>query len=123
MWRLYHKLDAAVLRVMESRRPEDRRSAEWDEGQKRKVTLGLDRLETEAPEEIAFMHINMNSITAGIGALERLFDRMPPRGIVILNDYGHGALAIQKEVKDVFMAMRGHAILELPTGQGLVIKR
>ena len=90
-----------------------------------KVTKGLipDILETEAPEEIAFMHINMDSITAGIGALERLFDRMPPRGIVILNDYGHGALAIQKEVKDVFMAMRGHAILELPTGQGLVVKR
>ena len=90
-----------------------------------KVTKGLipDILETEAPEEIAFMHINMNSVTAGIGALERLFDRMPPRGIVILNDYGHGALAIQKEVKDVFMAMRGHAILELPTGQGLVVKR
>lgn len=89
------------------------------------VTKGVipDVLEDTAPEEIAFMHINMNSIAAGIGALERLFDRMPPGGIVILNDYGHGALAIQKEVKDAFMAMRGHAILELPTGQGLVIKR
>lgn len=89
------------------------------------VTKGviLDVFEDTAPEEIAFMHINVNSIAAGIGALERLFDRMPPGGIVILNDYGHGALAIQKEVEDAFMAMRGHAILELPTGQGLVIKR
>ena len=90
-----------------------------------KVTKGLipDILETEAPEEIAFMHINMNSVTAEIGALDCLFDRVTPGGIIILNDYGHGAFAAQKEAKDMFLAMRGHAILELPTGQGLVVKR
>ena len=90
-----------------------------------KVTWGPipDILKTEAPEEIAFMHINMNSVSAGIGALDCLFDRVTPRGIIILNDYGHGAFAAQKEATDMFMSTRGRAILELPTGQGLVIKR
>ncbi|MEZ5833547.1 MAG: glutathione S-transferase N-terminal domain-containing protein [Dongiaceae bacterium] len=39
--------DAAVLRLMESRRPEPQRSAEVDKRQKLKVTQGLDALEED----------------------------------------------------------------------------
>ena len=89
-----------------------------------KVTRGFipDILETVAPEKIAFMHIDMNSVSAEIGALDHLFDRVTPGGIIILDDYGHGAYVAQKEAEDIFMAERDHMILELPTGQGLVLK-
>jgi O-methyltransferase len=76
-----------------------------------------------APEKIAFMHIDLNSPAAEIGALEILFDRIVPGGVIIFDDYGSYIFRRQKEAEDTFMASRGYGILELPTGQGLVIKR
>jgi hypothetical protein len=79
-------------------------------------------LHTEAPEKIAFMHLDINSAAAEIGALELLFDRIVPGGILVLDDYGWLAYRDQKEAEDVFFAERGYRVLELPTGQGLLVK-
>ena len=40
-------MDAAVLRMMESKKPENLRSADWDKRQKLKVTQGLAALEAD----------------------------------------------------------------------------
>lgn len=40
-------MDAAILRMMESRKPENLRSADWDQRQKLKVTQGLAALESD----------------------------------------------------------------------------
>lgn len=77
----------------------------------------------ETPDRIAFLHIDMNSATAEIGALEVLFDRVVPGGMIIFDDYGWQAYSAQKDQENAFMDARGYAILELPTGQGLVVKR
>jgi O-methyltransferase len=89
------------------------------------VTKGVvpDVLHEIAPERIAFMHIDMNSPKAEAGALEVLFDRVSPGGIIVFDDYGWKTFAKQKEAADRFMAARGQLIMELPTGQGLMIKR
>ncbi len=76
-----------------------------------------------SPDEISFMHIDMNSATPELGALELLFERVSPGGLVIFDDYGWFLHKKQKEAEDRFMAERGQEILELPTGQGLLIKR
>jgi hypothetical protein len=76
-----------------------------------------------APEKIAFLHIDINSPAAEIGTLEVLFDRVVPEGIIVFDDYGWHLFRKQKEAEDAFMAARGYRILELPTGQGLVVKR
>lgn len=76
-----------------------------------------------APEAIAWLHIDLNSAAAEIGVLEALFDRVVPGGYVIFDDYGWSAYALQKAEEDAFFAARGYRILELPTGQGLVVKR
>ncbi len=81
-----------------------------------------DILQTVAPEKIAFMHLDINSAAAEIGALEMLFDRIVPGGILILDDYGWIGYKEQKEAEDPFFAERGYHVLELPTGQGMVIK-
>jgi hypothetical protein len=75
-----------------------------------------------APKEIAFLHIDMNSSKAEIAALEILFDRVSPGGFVVFDDYGWCGYAAQQVAEDEFMRQRGHRILELPTGQGLLIK-
>ena len=40
----------------------------------------------------------------------------------MFDDYGWLSYQAQQHAEDAFMAERGHRILELPTGQGLVIK-
>jgi hypothetical protein len=89
------------------------------------VTKGVvpDVLDQIAPERIAFMHLDMNSPKAETGALEMLFDRVSPGGIIVFDDYGWKQFEKQKESADRFMASHGQLIMELPTGQGLMIKR
>jgi hypothetical protein len=82
-----------------------------------------DILSDVAPEQIAFLHIDLNSPAAEIAALEILFDRVVPGGVIVFDDYGWHLFRKQKEAEDAFMAARGYHILELPTGQGMVIKR
>ena len=96
------------------------------QGQKNvKVIQGTvpDILLKDAPEKIAFMHIDLNSPAAEIGALELLFPRMSPGAILVFDDYGWKQFYKQKEAEDIFMRKLGYDILELPTGQGLVVKR
>jgi O-methyltransferase len=89
------------------------------------VTRGKvpDILATAAPERIAFLHIDMNNVDAERGAIEYLFDRIVPGGIVIFDDYGWTSHRDQMAAADIFAASRGLSVLELPTGQGMVLKR
>lgn len=77
----------------------------------------------EAPEKIAFLHLDMNSSRSEIEALEVLFDRVTPGGIVIFDDYGWRGYHAQQIAEDRFMAERGYRIFELPSGQGMLLKR
>lgn len=55
--------------------------------------------------------------------LGRLFDRVLEGGVIVLDDYGWKMYHKQKEAEDDFMRQRGYEILELPTGQSLIVKR
>lgn len=90
-----------------------------------KVIKGVvpDILYTVAPRQIAFLHVDMNSARPEIGALELLFDRVSSGGLIVFDDYGWLLHKRQKDAHDGFMAARGYEILELPTGQGLLLKR
>jgi len=89
------------------------------------VTKGVvpDILHQVAPDRIAFLHLDMNSPRAETGALEVLFERVAVGGIIIFDDYGWRQFQKQKETADRFMTAHGNVVLELPTGQGLVVKR
>jgi FkbM family methyltransferase len=80
-------------------------------------------LDGRAPELIAWLHIDLNAALPEVQTLHALFDRVVPSGFVILDDYGWLVLRGQKEAEDEFFSRRGYEVLELPTGQGLVIKR
>lgn len=85
-----------------------------------KVPDILDRVAPPGP--IAFLHIDMNNAEAETGALEKLFDRVAPGAAIVFDDYGWTGYHDQQLAADAFMAGRGYRVLELPTGQGLVIK-
>ena len=74
------------------------------------------------PEKISFLHIDMNNADGEIGALNTLWERVVPGGICILDDYGWECLSNQKKEEDGFFAQRGYTVLELPTGQGMILK-
>ena len=46
-----------------------------------------------APRSIAFLHVDMNNAQAERGALELLFERISPGGIVVFDDYGWSRLS------------------------------
>ncbi len=74
------------------------------------------------PASIAFLHIDMNSRDAELAALEALYDRVVSGGIIVFDDYGWACNRAQMEAERAFMQERGVEVLELPTGQGLVVK-
>lgn len=75
-----------------------------------------------APDKVAFMHIDMNNAEAEVGVLEALFDKVVPGGIIIFDDYGWLCYSEQKHAEDAWLLQHHERILELPTGQGLLIK-
>ncbi|HXA40799.1 MAG TPA: TylF/MycF/NovP-related O-methyltransferase [Phenylobacterium sp.] len=74
------------------------------------------------PEQIAFLHLDLNNSTAEIAALDALIDRISPGGIIILDDFGWAASRLQNEIESEWFARRGLHVLTLPTGQGLFRK-
>jgi hypothetical protein len=79
-------------------------------------------LDDESPERISFLHLDVSDPKADAAALARLFDRVSPGGAIILNYYGWLGFPHHKEEADRFLADRGCMALEIPTGQGLIIK-
>jgi len=78
-------------------------------------------LREHAPEKVAFLHLDMNSAQAESAALEFFWPRLTPGAIILLDDYGWRAFREQKLAEDAFLAAHGRSVLELPTGQGLVL--
>jgi O-methyltransferase len=82
-----------------------------------------DSFEDACPEKISYLHIDLNNAEAEIAALEVLFDRVAPGGIIILDDYEWAGYRPQKIAEDSWLERRKHHVFPLPTGQGLVLKR
>jgi SAM-dependent methyltransferase len=74
------------------------------------------------PDKIAFAHIDMNHPDPEAGALRAVLPRLSKGGAVILDDYGWWGYGAQKIALDPIVKENGLAVLELPTGQGLILK-
>lgn len=74
------------------------------------------------PEKIAFMHIDMNNAAGELATLEHLYDRVQPGAVIVFDDYGWRGYRPQKLAEDDFFSRIDKQILEIPTGQGILIK-
>ena len=81
-----------------------------------------DALSQGSPNRIAFLHLDLNAATPEIAVMEAFFDRVSPGGMIVYDDYGWHVCEQQRLAADMFAASRNHKILELPTGQGLIVK-
>ena len=82
-----------------------------------------DSLKQGFPDKIAFAHIDMNHPMAEAGALERVLPVLTKGGIVVFDDYGWWGYSAQKMALDPIIKKHGRNVLELPTGQAILINR
>jgi len=83
------------------------------------VPDSLSSIPTET--KVAFLHIDMNCATPEAEALEFFRSRLLPGAIILLDDYGWLAYGAQKIVHDKFAASLGVKVLQIPTGQGIIV--
>ena len=57
-----------------------------------------------------------------LSVLEFIYDRIAKGGIILFDDYGWSHYKDQQVKEKEFLEKRGQKTLELPTGQGLLIK-
>ncbi len=74
-------------------------------------------------DRIGLLHVDLNAPRPEVAVIEALFGRVVPGGMIVLDDYGWAVFHKQKEAHDALGARLGYDILELPTGQGLIVKR
>jgi O-methyltransferase len=75
------------------------------------------------PSEVAWLHIDLNSSVVTTDALKFFFDRVPPGGIILFDDYaGRGYLDTKMAVDDFFAGKPG-VLLPMPTGQAVYFKQ
>lgn len=72
--------------------------------------------------KVAYLSIDLNNTPAEMGVIERIWARIVPGAVVILDDYGFAGHQRQHQAWNAFGATHGVAIATLPTGQGLIIK-
>lgn len=80
-------------------------------------------LHETSPQAIAFIHMDLNNATAEIAALDLLYGRLCPGGIILFDDYCWLSSRAQHAAEKAWFEKRGLQILPLPTGQGLYVKR
>lgn len=79
--------------------------------------------ERTAPARIAFAQIDLNDAEAEVACLAPVVERMVPGGLLVLDDYGFARYRESQRREKAFFDARGERVLELPTGQGLFLKR
>ena len=73
-------------------------------------------------EEIAYLHLDMNSSAPEVAALEYFWTRLVSGAVVLFDDYGYRGYEAQKRALDALARRRDVLIASLPTGQGLLIR-
>ena len=73
-------------------------------------------------EKISFLHIDLNAAKPEIEGLSILWGRLIKGAVLLLDDYGFPNRRDQHEAMNNFALKHSFEILQMPTGQGLVIK-
>lgn len=74
------------------------------------------------PDLISFLHVDLNNSTAEIAALDTLYDRLTPGGVIVFDDFQWSSSRAQFKAETEWFKSRGLAVLPLPTGQGVFVK-
>jgi hypothetical protein len=83
------------------------------------VPSTLDQVDAET---ISYLHLDMNSSTPEVAALDALWPRLTPGAVVLFDDWGYRGFEPQHEALGAYARDHGLPVVSLPTGQGLLLK-
>ena len=112
------KMNAMYFNVWEIAQ---RNFAQYDNA---KLVRGMlpDSLEQAAPDKISYLSIDLNSATFEHETILKLWDRIVPGAMIIIDDYGFVGHEAQYKMWNDWAAEQNTAVLYLPTGQGVIVK-
>ena len=77
---------------------------------------------SDNPTELVWLHIDLNSSVPTISSLQMFFEKIPPGGVILFDDYAwHGYYDTKLCIDEFFSSKRG-VLLPLPTGQAIYFK-
>ena len=71
---------------------------------------------------IRFVHVDLNAAEPEVQSLRKIWGRILPGGIVLLDDFGQPNFLESNRLMTMFAKEKSCEILWLPTGQGLLLK-
>jgi hypothetical protein len=74
------------------------------------------------PSDIAWLHIDLNASKPTLAALDFFYEKIAKGGIILLDDYAWKGYEPTKASVDYFFLNKAVDLLQLPTGQALIIK-
>lgn len=77
---------------------------------------------SDNPEEVVWLHIDLNAAAPTRDSLEFFYSKIMPGGIILFDDYGSHDHRETKKIVDSFFRIKQVNLLQLPTGQALVFK-
>jgi hypothetical protein len=80
------------------------------------------RFSEVADRRFSFVHIDVDLYQATRDSVEFFYPRLSPGGILLLDDYGFSICPGAREAIEEFFRDKPEPVLEIPTGQGLVVK-
>ncbi len=81
-----------------------------------------DSVNTTTIEQIAYLSMDLNNAGAEIATIEKLWPKLSPGAIVVLDDYAFSGYETQFHAWNEFAHSKDQMILTVPTGQGILIK-
>jgi len=75
-----------------------------------------------SPEEISFLHVDLNDGEVEVEILKKIFHKISRSGIILLDDYANLGEENSYRLHNIFFANFGYRILTTPSGQGIIIK-
>jgi hypothetical protein len=75
------------------------------------------------PEQIAWMHIDLNSSIPTIASLDFFWDRLLPGGVVLLDDFAWSGYEDTRMEVEKWCQATSLDIMKFPTGQSLITKQ
>lgn len=74
------------------------------------------------PNNISWLHIDLNSSSPTLKTLELLYDRLGSGAIILLDDYGHKTYELTRTIANKFFEDKNGQFINIPTGQGIFFK-
>ena len=74
------------------------------------------------PENLRYLHIDLNAALPTQAALEFFWPRLKPGGVILFDDYGWKDYQETREMIDGFFAGRDGILMKLPTGQAIYFR-